>query len=230
MSSMRACILPGNGQPYKGSFTASKPRTSHQVCNALRLIEVSSDTSYNKSAMMDSISYRLRDRGAYAVTHLVLDLAHNDILEKELSKVVHDLSRVVQSYKNLRKLSISAPYAALDGTHVQSLIDLECPYNELDLAVWAFHTPLPRMWKGRKLKSLEISVCDGVAFHNSINHMLCGLKQGQEGNLRHLSVVNETPHHITISNNLLPKVDTSNIVNIDIASPIWWFADKPMRL
>lgn len=179
---------------------------------------------------MDNIRDGLWQQGSYAVTQLVLDLSYPQILEKELSKIILDMSKALVSYKNLRKITVRAPYAAMDGSQVQRIMELDAPFNELSIDVWAFHTPQQHMWTARKLKSLEITISDGVAFPNSINHMLCGLKHDQE-NMHHLSVLNDTPHIAIIPKSLLPKVDTSNFMGVEIATPIWWFAtDKPMRL
>lgn len=183
-----------------------------------------------KDTILSNVCGELYEPGSHAVTTLIMDLSNRCIVEQDISRVTDELAATLPKYMNLRKLSIYAPYAALDGTHVQALMNMDSPFNELELIMWTFHTPSPHMWTGRSLRNLELEVNDGVAFPYAVQDLLVGLKEFQEHSLNELYITNNTPHRVVVPQAVLPKTENTHLDRIEIGKPIWWFNGKPIIL
>ncbi len=204
-------------------------RPTRQLCyNSCRVI--SSMHGAEKETALNNVCGELYESGSHAVTTLIMDLSNRCIVEQDITRITDALHVTLPKYINLRKLSIYAPYAALDGTHIQALMNMDSPFNELELIMWTFHTPSSHMWTGRSLRNLEIEVNDGVAFPYAVQDLLIGLKEFQEHSLNELYITNNTPHRVVVPHTMLPKVTNTQLDRIELGKPIWWFNGKPLIL
>lgn len=151
------------------------------------------------------IRKQLTEPGCYAVTHLIANFGSIVYQERDIEKMMSELEQTNTQFINLRKMAIKSPYAAYDANIIKSILTINGPYNELDMELWTFHSPIHDMWESEKqLVSLSITFNDGIAFPNAMSDILTGLATSQP-TLKELQLINNTPHKIVINKNMLPK-------------------------
>lgn len=193
---------------------AQRVNVQRRVCKSVKCESYKVVTSYGADKLT-TICKKLHDPGAYAITTLILNLKNPCIMEKDISQVTNELQLALPKYINLRKLAFYAPYAALDGSHLETLLNMGSPYTELELEMWTFHSPDKDMWSGRGLSLLYLEVNDGIAFPYAINNVLIGLKEHQAESLDKLVITNNTPHTVYIPYDILPYVEKTILNRIE---------------
>ena len=183
-------------------------------CESYKVI--SSLYGADKMAIMDNVCGELHESGAHAITTLILNMNNKCIVEKDITRVTKELQDTIPKYINLRKLALFAPYAALDGSHIEALMNLDCPYTELELYMWTFHSPYKHMWTGRDLNFLDLEINDGIAFPYAVHDLLIGLAEHQEESLNELIITNNTPHLVSIPHKLLPYAEKTRLNRIEL--------------
>jgi len=151
-------------------------------------------------------SKQISARGRYAITDLVVDMDSPKYASVEtIQTFVQELQPISFSYTNMRKLSIKAPYAIMDATIMKSIMNLEAPFDSVELEFFAFVGPQNDQWlRVKPLKEVSLTVNDGVGYKNSLNDALAGLCH-HHPNLKTLKINNRTPHYVDVNRSLFPK-------------------------
>lgn len=158
-------------------------------------------------------------KGSYAVTSLRCNFKNPQCKENYMDEFLEDFSAASSKFYNLKVLDLRVPYVILDGYMLQTILRNSSTMTDLDLEVFAFHTPLENTWQYSKLKKLHVTFSDGIAFPNSGSDMLSCIEYAP--NLKELWIENNSPHvpplkvHRKIKNKTL-------VIGFKDVNSHWW--------
>ena len=154
--------------------------------------------------------FRNNRKSAYSVNNITafFDNADNDN-DTVITEFVNEFRKESLYYYNLKTLSIYAPRSVMEGDALRDLLTIRSTYTDLELNLFAFHSPVPGTWvpSGVTLNSLKVTFHDGIAFPNSASDLLVGLDDNKH--LQTLCVCNTSPHEpvVHLSRKLKNKED-----------------------
>ena len=146
-----------------------------------------------------SFESQLTLKTAYAINYLYVTLKgdQEDDPDASLYDFVRALKTTSPKFYNLKKVSIEAPASIMTGEIAQELMSMPGTFTELNLTLFAFHTPFPiRSVKGFgnyvKIRELSMNFTDGCAFPNSGSDFLESVATYKP--LKSITMINESPH------------------------------------
>jgi hypothetical protein len=131
-------------------------------------------------------------KGSYATTSLRCLFTNPECDEEHLVRFIDDFKCASERFYNLREFSIHAPYVIMDGSMLSDLIKASSINTEMDLELFAFHTPIPSTWKTCRWKKMQVRFSDGIAYPDSGTDFLRGIEDC--GSLKELRIENKSPH------------------------------------
>jgi hypothetical protein len=119
--------------------------------------------------------------------------------ENDVREFIQVFRKNSKRFYNLRKLSIKAPYATIEGDMIRDLMHAKSTYTHLDLDMFTFHSPVQDMWVSPliKLEDVTVTFNDGVGFPLAGSELLKGV-ECHLPHLRDLWIYNESPHKPTV--------------------------------
>lgn len=134
-----------------------------------------------------------KNTGAYAVNEMIVNMNHDEYDEDNVREVIKEFAMTSKGYYNLRRLKINAPYAVLEGSDIADLMSIPSTFTDLELDLFAFHTPQEDMWKAcTRLQNIRITFHDGIGFPDAASQLLKGIETCK--NLESVRLHNESPH------------------------------------
>lgn len=139
---------------------------------------------------------------AYAVNDMIVQMTNDTHKEYDVRCFIEAFAVKSKAYYNLRRLQINAPFAVLEGRDIENIMNIPSTFTDLELNIFAFHSPKDDMWKGNaRLQSVGLKFYDGIAFPNSASELLGGIMHHKK--IREIRLRNESPHMPTL------HIDTS---------------------
>lgn len=173
-------------------ITLQKPRMSRYVCRSS--IHYVSNNRWERS----SFESQLQLKTAYAINQLYVTLNDDkDDPDAQLYEFVQALKTASPKFYNLKNVSINAPTSIMTGEIAQELMSMPGTFTELNMTLFAFHTPLRiQATKAQgnyvKIRELDIKFTDGYAFPNSGSDFLESVATYKP--LTAITIRNESPH------------------------------------
>lgn len=157
-------------------------------------------------------------KGAYATTEICALFTNNLATPNEdVAEFLKALKQHSKKYYNLKKLVILAPYTIFDGGMLSTMLSIPSCLTEIDLSIFAFHTPKDTMWiptGGMTLHKLELHFDDGIAFPWSGSDMLYGIEHNND--IQSIKLYNHSPHNpiVEVDRKLRAKIDSTYGIRI----------------
>jgi hypothetical protein len=121
--------------------------------------------------------------------------------EESVIEFIDAFQQVSKNYYNLKKIIINTPGIIYDGDMMFRLLNTSTTANELEIDMFAFHSPLDtNMWipcdDGMSLRQFSATFTDGLAYPNSATQLFSGIHV--HSSLKSFEIWNNSPHRPTV--------------------------------